>query len=78
MYDLRTFSCDNCSENTGELNGVGKQIQDERIKEWDRNRKLSPETLSPLIQMGCVDHVMNLVSKNFSKALHEYAKTFPF
>ena len=42
LYHFRGLKLDNCNENTGEWNGVKKQIREEREKQYSEDRPGTP------------------------------------
>jgi len=76
LHHFASINYDNCSTNTGPKNGLGKLLEEERKLTFEQNKEGSScSKLVPFIKKGCSDHVMNLISQEFSKILLQVFKT---
>lgn len=71
LYDFKSITFDNCSENTGRKAGVGVLLQDlhKHAFDIDPRAKAVQLTYKPLILKGCSDHIVNLVSRDIESAI---------
>ena len=64
LYHFTSCVYDNASVNTGDHNGLGKLFIDKRKEAWEADGLVGD--LPDFLAIGCIDHIMNLVSKGIS------------
>ena len=75
LLDFETIVYDTTSSNTGKHKGLGALLDIEQKKVWEKSFQEWP--FYPLCQIGCQDHVLNLVSEDFEKFLVTHGETKP-
>jgi hypothetical protein len=65
LYDIRSIGFDHASSNTGEKNGLGKQLEDARYESFIADGG-NPSLYKPLWTIGCMDHKQALMEKEIS------------
>jgi hypothetical protein len=71
LYNFKTITFDNCSENTGRSNGVGVLLQRFHRDDFTVEDPYIQSRIqySELVAKGCSDHITNLVSSDIEKTI---------
>ncbi len=72
ILHFKSITFDNCEENTGRWNGLGARL--ERWRTAEHKKVDEPKPYKALLMKGCSDHIANIVSKSFEKAIVQVVK----
>jgi hypothetical protein len=67
IYEFVSCTYDNTNLNTGEKGVLGVLVEERRQEEWKRANKEGK--LPPLVTVGCLDHICDMASKQFTHHL---------
>lgn len=77
LYNFISMSSDNENLNKGALNGVITKLNQEQRRQYEEGKASGQEIVIPyrdLIEKGCSDHIINLISKEFHRRIAALGK----